>query len=754
MKRILITGCQRSGTTLMGLIMDSHPLIKNVDEAEFNSIEDLSSKLHSCAKLPQESANIDFIKNEFEPDIVIWMVRNPFDVVKSMLSLHIKRSRTVTESWASTFSHVEISRILQYLPNENFSEYSVLINRYRSILSQGALRDTENGMIISAVTCWVLKQLGLQAFRNAGMNIHVVRYEDLLLNPEPVLKSICEKAGVEYHDDMLRHHELHQGVSIGKTINNRAIDRSNIFLGGNYFNSNEISLIDNLSSKMAKNFYYPNGEQDSSYLNGKPSVDLTGDMKLSSWNLFLLESSRAHRDTNKFLFYLTLLKQEFSGYHIGAWLKHALGDDWVKQVILKDEYVNIAFELLNAITKAGNTILVELLTSILGQSELWDMFFCWKNNVHYDGELVSLLDAKKIKHPQFAAAVSGVIARQGCVFNRESQWDFLVELDNKYPKVKSIRCVANGLINTLPASKDVSKTLLKWGSGVLTKSTFKQLLYGLTTRQVVDFSIYEVEDFEITDTDTLYMAWRLGRFEQIIALHNDPVLGSRAKRFNAPVTTKEFNGKSSLYIGAENPVNLIVAFTGFASMLMHPPALIHKLINLPKNAGVLWLRDPNSRGYMSGPDGHSDLKEYEAYIAELIKSKRAKQVSVIGSSIGGTISLHFGSIEPIYRSVALSPYTQLGGGDIPDRLQKTFGEIFTEVPDLLAELGSNRPETRVYYGALFERDRNDALRFGKQPNVELVAIDDCKEHNIGEQLAAKGIYSEIFSWLLGGMPSV
>ena len=34
-KPILITGCQRSGTTLMSLILDSHPEIFNIDEYKF-----------------------------------------------------------------------------------------------------------------------------------------------------------------------------------------------------------------------------------------------------------------------------------------------------------------------------------------------------------------------------------------------------------------------------------------------------------------------------------------------------------------------------------------------------------------------------------------------------------------------------------------------------------------------------------------------------------------------------------------------
>lgn len=34
---ILITGCQRSGTTMLNLILDSHPKITGVDEMEFRN---------------------------------------------------------------------------------------------------------------------------------------------------------------------------------------------------------------------------------------------------------------------------------------------------------------------------------------------------------------------------------------------------------------------------------------------------------------------------------------------------------------------------------------------------------------------------------------------------------------------------------------------------------------------------------------------------------------------------------------------
>ena len=89
---ILITGCQRSGTTLLNLILDSHPQIKGVDEGDF-FVDLLHEYLNHpdyhpyvAFKLPKISHLVPAL--QFVPGIkVLWCIRDPRDVVMSMLKL-------------------------------------------------------------------------------------------------------------------------------------------------------------------------------------------------------------------------------------------------------------------------------------------------------------------------------------------------------------------------------------------------------------------------------------------------------------------------------------------------------------------------------------------------------------------------------------------------------------------------------------------------------------------------------------------
>ena len=64
---ILVTGCQRSGTTLASLILDSHPLISSIDEMHFDThhIDDYltNQKFHPYVllKLPTIAPEINSI---------------------------------------------------------------------------------------------------------------------------------------------------------------------------------------------------------------------------------------------------------------------------------------------------------------------------------------------------------------------------------------------------------------------------------------------------------------------------------------------------------------------------------------------------------------------------------------------------------------------------------------------------------------------------------------------------------------------
>jgi hypothetical protein len=74
-KLILVFGCQRSGTTLVYMLLTAHPMINGKDESECNfsfpkGSELLINYLHgkmTCFKLPTRTSELDLIIRKFQP---------------------------------------------------------------------------------------------------------------------------------------------------------------------------------------------------------------------------------------------------------------------------------------------------------------------------------------------------------------------------------------------------------------------------------------------------------------------------------------------------------------------------------------------------------------------------------------------------------------------------------------------------------------------------------------------------------------
>jgi hypothetical protein len=752
MKRMLITGCQRSGTTLMGLIMNSHPLIKNVDEADFKSVDDFSSNFNSCAKLPQQSANLNFIKDVYNPDSIIWMVRNPFDVIKSMMSLQVSRGRSRTESWGSTYSHVEISKMLQFLPRDLLQPHEKLLDQYRATLANTLLRSSDQGNIIACITCWVLKQECCKYLNDSGLNVIVVRYEDLVCSPGVILPKLFKDIGVEWHDDVLRHHELHNGYSIGNTLNSRSIDRSSLFYSSGFFSVKELEQLSEIAFEAIDAFDYPifknNDEFKQVLEHSNESIELNN----PSLMLFELSSAVNQRDSLRLLdILIIILKFVDLPVSVLKDIASYLGDEWVVDVLLNNDDVELIFSILKLFDRAkldGVDVFIRTLTD---KEPVWCMYFTSLTGELYPDQLSVFYGCDDIIHPKFASALAMLIGREGSILEREEQWTCLVNLDSCYPNVTSIRLVAINLSNTMPAREEVSLILKEWSNDMDSITSFRKSLFNFSPKHKVVVTESEVSEFEITNIETLYMAWRLSRGEQIKELsESEHKLSAISQNFLCSPNHLDFAGSDRLYFGGENPEKLIVVFTGMASMLMYPPALVHALIDLPPGVGVLWLQDVNARGYMSGPDGKSTPYKYEEYVVDLIREIGPSQVSVIGSSAGGTISLHFASIFPVYKSVSLSPYTFLEVGGNKDRLEASFSGIFGGRIDLLPELGKMRPITKVYYGADCKRDKENVDRLIQFENMTLVPVLGAASHHTGEQLALQGLFCDMFNWLVEG----
>jgi hypothetical protein len=287
---VLITGCQRSGTTLLYLILDSHPQIRGMDEWEFE--ETLLDKYlihpeyHPCVafKLPKVSHLVPALLGI--PGIkVLWCLRDPRDVVTSMLRLQRdlktgKREKLLwslrnpqkafkslitfkplplKSSWAgySLGAREEIARCATTLKHHGLvtEELNLYLRRYKNLRRKYAFQLAHKEEVLLGALCWRVKQEVLNIC-SQNNSLHIVQYETLIQNPEKEVQAILQFLNVPWHENVLKHHTLHAGVSVGQTDNTRPIDAQNLEKWKAFLSEDDVGTIAQICAGAAKGFYH------------------------------------------------------------------------------------------------------------------------------------------------------------------------------------------------------------------------------------------------------------------------------------------------------------------------------------------------------------------------------------------------------------------------------------------------------------------------------------------------------------------
>jgi len=263
--RFFILGCQRSGTNLIRLILDSHPnawvfgeptahwlldnnFLDNVDKA----VERWCSKIHNEENKSEIMRQVEILKRKkiryfgyttpgwselfLEYDCIksklehipkiVFMLRNPFDVISSIIKLKDFARTTITtmELWLTD-------------KNRKFKDrYSYLLHR-----------DDELWKVRWFSVYWNYKtQSYLEMFQNSHYNILGVKYEDLCYDPKNTIEKVCGFLELPWNDDLLRHEEkVHfetiNNITNGGTPTNKGIFKSS--LNKNQLNDREKGVI-------------------------------------------------------------------------------------------------------------------------------------------------------------------------------------------------------------------------------------------------------------------------------------------------------------------------------------------------------------------------------------------------------------------------------------------------------------------------------------------------------------------------------
>jgi Sulfotransferase family len=255
-ERFFILGCQRSGTTLTRLILESHPDVFCYDELfaygilQQQLVEPSHSERLTRFKIPRwteqlmEPHVVDYgpegpCENFYRGERIIFLLREIKDNVSSMMKLP-----TWCETWARPIVAAKVA---------NTPTFGLRYARELRIVE-----DCHDPIVGTAALYWRYKNDSFLDYIEAGLPIMGVRYEDLVNAPRPVLQAICGHLGLTISENMLHHHELphrelfSDGTTLGNTDPQRPIDANSVGQWPQFLCENDVALIERIAGDLPR----------------------------------------------------------------------------------------------------------------------------------------------------------------------------------------------------------------------------------------------------------------------------------------------------------------------------------------------------------------------------------------------------------------------------------------------------------------------------------------------------------------------
>lgn len=207
----VVTGCPRSGTTLLRMMLDSHPGMAIPPETTFL----LSAARHRGSWGDEELAALarlvvrdpSFLRLGIDPGVVgDWArsVRTPRDLMTTVFREHARLQGAPRWGLKNPRYLLHIDDISRLLPETAFIH---LIRDGRDVAA--SLRDIHFGAdtLAAAAAQWRYRVVhGRELGRALGAGRYLeLRYERLVSDPKRVVQSVCDFIGLDFHPDMLEY---------------------------------------------------------------------------------------------------------------------------------------------------------------------------------------------------------------------------------------------------------------------------------------------------------------------------------------------------------------------------------------------------------------------------------------------------------------------------------------------------------------------------------------------------------------------
>lgn len=260
---LFVGGFPGGGTDLLKTILNSHPEIylngempllgKIVDygygpHSTFTSLEEITSFQNVLSKLNLWS-NIENINHDFSEEI------NKFDSLSKDELLKVCFSEHERRVWGNkTPQNTENIELLSKL--FPFARFLIITRDVRDICL--SWRDKWGKDMVWCASKWSNKMsVGWNSSqRIEDERVHFIRYEDLLLDTESVLLTICNFLSIPFSDKLLEHHRHTPELIDGKRNYGREIIRDNIAKWRNNLSEGIVERIEEIAFSAMETFNY------------------------------------------------------------------------------------------------------------------------------------------------------------------------------------------------------------------------------------------------------------------------------------------------------------------------------------------------------------------------------------------------------------------------------------------------------------------------------------------------------------------
>lgn len=269
MKPIFIGGCGRSGTTLLGAMLGSHPRYLATPEAKFNVAAYLES-LQARGTLDTSLA-LAKIKAHWSFRILGVELASVATVEPASAAAYADVVRAIVEQYGRRVGKVRPDVWIDHTPDNILSTQPLfdlypdakvihMVRDGRAVAASVMKLDWGPNTVDTAARWWIQSLAhGFAAeLGHAGERVMRVRYEDLVQNPAGTLQTLCTFLEIDYHPAMLQGAGFQAPVftSQGHELVGSRPDPSRIGAWRSTLHARQIEIFESIAGAMLRHLDY------------------------------------------------------------------------------------------------------------------------------------------------------------------------------------------------------------------------------------------------------------------------------------------------------------------------------------------------------------------------------------------------------------------------------------------------------------------------------------------------------------------